>query len=166
MRTTFVALFSLVASAFAYQVTSPTSSTKWYSGEVTNPLTWQRVDTDPKTFCIVLTNQDRSLLPTDQQLIATVDGTTGKIDCPAPSGGFPVGKGYRVNLVKSPSEMNTIYAQSSEFEIVNGISTTSGAMSSTSSMSRTMMVVSSSSTSATTTEETINATGAPAKNGA
>ncbi|KAG8693366.1 GPI inositol deacylase, partial [Ceratobasidium sp. 395] len=166
MRTTFVALFSLVASAFAYQVTSPTSSTKWYSGEVTNPLTWDKVSTDPLTFCIVLTNEDRSLLPTDQQLIATVDGTTGKTDCPAPSGGFPVGKGFRINLVKSPSDMNTILAQSPEFEIVNGISTTSGAMSSTSSMSRTMMVVTPSPTSATTTEETINATGAPAKNGA
>ncbi|KAG9105117.1 hypothetical protein FRC07_009603 [Ceratobasidium sp. 392] len=169
MRTTFVALLSFVAGSLAYQVTSPASSTKWYSGQVTNPLTWERVDTDPKQFTIVLTNQDRSLLPTDQQLIATVDGTTGKTDVPAPSGGFPPGKGFQINLVKSPSEMNTILAQSPVFEIVSGISTSSGTMSSTavvtSSASRSTVVV-----APTTTSPTMdgpNATGAPSSpNGA
>ncbi|KAG8696280.1 hypothetical protein FRC08_007261 [Ceratobasidium sp. 394] len=122
MRTAFVALFSFVAGSLAYQVTFPTSSGKWYSGEVTNQLTWSRVNTDPTSFTVVLTNQDRSLLPTDQQLIATVDGATGKTDVPAPSGGFPPGKGFRVNLVKSTTELNTILAQSPEFEIVSGMS--------------------------------------------
>ncbi|KAG9105119.1 hypothetical protein FRC07_009602, partial [Ceratobasidium sp. 392] len=169
MRTTLVTLLSFVAGSLAYQVTSPASSTKWYSGMVTNQLTWNRVDTDAKTFTIVLTNQDRSLLPTNQQLIATVDGTTGKIDVPAPSGGFPVGKGFRVNLVKSPSEMNTILAQSPEFEIVSGISTSSGTMSSTavviSSASRSTVVVAPTTTSPIS--DGPNATGAPSNsNGA
>ncbi|QRV76555.1 GPI-anchored small secreted protein [Ceratobasidium sp. AG-Ba] len=167
MRASFVALVSFAASALAYQVTFPMASDKWYSGEVTNTLEWNRVNTDQSTFCIVLTNQDRSLLPTDQQLIATTDGTTGKTSVPAPSGGFPVGKGFRVNLVKSPTEMNTILAQSPEFEIVSGVSTSSGTMTMTSSVSRSVMTVAPTAANPTTTSDAINATGSPnATNGA
>ena len=38
----------------------------------------------------------------------------------APSGGFSVGGSYRINLVKSTSEITSIYAQSDEFDIVEG----------------------------------------------
>jgi len=164
MRTSFVALFSFVASSVAYQVTSPTASTKWYAGAVTNQLTWERVNTDAAQFTLVLTNNDRSVLPTDTQLIATVDGSTGKVDVPAPSGGFPVGTGFRVNLVKSTTELTTILAQSPQFDIVTGTSSVTGTMSITNSasVSRTSLVVSTIAANPTTTSSGINETGAPA----
>ncbi|ELU41901.1 GPI-anchored domain-containing protein [Rhizoctonia solani AG-1 IA] len=96
MRSAFVALLSLIASAAAYQVTYPGAADKWYAGTVTNKFDWTRVNTDADSFTLVLTNEDRSLLPVNnQQLIATVLGSVGSIDVPAPSGGFPVGKGFR-----------------------------------------------------------------------
>ncbi|KAF8761166.1 Ser-Thr-rich glycosyl-phosphatidyl-inositol-anchored membrane family [Rhizoctonia solani] len=113
MRSAFVALLSLIASAAAYQVTYPGAADKWYAGTVTNKFDWTRVNTDADSFTLVLTNEDRSLLPVNnQQLIATVPGSVRSIDVPAPSGGFPVGKGFRVNMVKSPTELTTILAQS------------------------------------------------------
>ena len=51
----FLALLSLAATAFAYQVTSPNSQESWYShGPVT--VSWQRVDTDAEYFTMVLYN--------------------------------------------------------------------------------------------------------------
>ena len=51
----FLALLSLAATAFAYQVTSPNSQESWYShGTVT--VSWQRVDTDAEYFTMVLYN--------------------------------------------------------------------------------------------------------------
>ncbi|KAF8609614.1 hypothetical protein BDV93DRAFT_602259 [Ceratobasidium sp. AG-I] len=164
MRTSFVALLSFAASAFAYQVTYPGAADKWYAGAVTNKLTWQRVNTDAEQFTLVLVNQDRSLLPVNnQQLIATVPGSTGTIDVPAPSGGFPVGTNFQVNLVQSTTNVSMIYAQSPQFDIVTGTSTVSGTMSLTSSVSRTNMVVTQNPTSgsATSTASDINQTGAP-----
>ncbi|KAG8716033.1 hypothetical protein FRC11_010759 [Ceratobasidium sp. 423] len=132
MRSSFVALLSLIASAAAYQVTYPGGGDKWYAGTVTNTFKWDRVSTDAESFTLVLVNDDRSLLPVNnQQLIATVPGSTGTVEVPAPSGGFPVGKGWRVNMVKSPTEVTTILAQSPEFEIISGTGTSSGTVSAT-----------------------------------
>ncbi|CAE6501906.1 unnamed protein product [Rhizoctonia solani] len=169
MRSSFVALLSLIASAAAYQVTYPQSTDKWFAGTVTNTLKWDQVSTDAATFCLVLVNEDRSLLPVNnQQLIATVPGSTGTIEVPAPSGGFPVGKGFRVNMVKSPTDVNTILAQSPEFEIVSGTGTSSGTLSATSSVSRSVVVVSpTSAAAATTTSSDLNPTSTPrSSNGA
>jgi len=63
------------------------------------------------------------------------------LDIAPPSGGLPVGKGFRVNLVKSESDVSTIYAQSVEFEIAEG-----GAPASTSTMDTTMSMMTTSST--------------------
>ncbi|KAJ1311215.1 hypothetical protein OPQ81_009715 [Rhizoctonia solani] len=154
MRSSFVALLSLIASAAAYQVTYPGGGDKWYAGAVTNTFKWERVSTDAESFTLVLTSEDRSVLPVNnQQLIATVPGSTGEVEVPAPSGGFPVGK-FRVNIVKSPTEVTTILAQSPEFEIVAGTGTTSGTLSATSSVSRSVVIVSP--TSAGTTPTTSN----------
>lgn len=46
-----------------------------------------------------------------------------------PSGGWPVGPNFRVNLVKSVNEQNTIYAQSDEFTIEAASSSSSSAVS-------------------------------------
>ncbi|CAE6433298.1 hypothetical protein ACGC1H_001531 [Rhizoctonia solani] len=169
MRSTFVAILSLIASAVAYEVTYPSASDKWFAGTVTNTFKWDRVNTDATSFCLVLVNDDRSLLPVNnQQLIATVPGSTGSVEVPAPSGGFPVGKGFRVNMVKSPTELTTILAQSPEFEIVSGTGTSSGTLSATSSISRSVVVVTPTSAGTTpTTAGDLNPTNAPSSsNGA
>jgi len=163
MRTSFVALLSFAASAVAYQVTYPSASDKWYAGAVTNKLTWERVSTDAAQFTLVLVNQDRSVLPVNnQQLIATVPGSTGTIDVPAPSGGFPVGTNFQVNLVQSTTNVSSIYAQSPQFDIVTGTSTVSGTMMLTTSISRTNMVVTQTPAATTTSSaSSINETGTP-----
>eukprot|EP01099_Mayorella_cantabrigiensis_P007145 TRINITY_DN6205_c0_g1_i1.p1 TRINITY_DN6205_c0_g1~~TRINITY_DN6205_c0_g1_i1.p1 ORF type:complete len:199 (+),score=8.37 TRINITY_DN6205_c0_g1_i1:123-719(+) len=168
MRASFFALLSFAASAVAYRVTSPSTGTKWYGGAVTNKLTWERVNTDPEQFTLVLVNEDRSLLPVNnQQLIATVPGSIGTIDVPAPSGGFPVGTNFQVNLVQSTTNVSTIYAQSPRFDIVTGTSTVSGtstvvsgSVSMSAALSRTSLVVSQTPGSPTSTASDINETGA------
>jgi hypothetical protein len=62
------------------------------------------------------------VLPINNQLLAaSVDGTLLSIAV-SPTNGevFPIGSGFRVNFVKSASDMNTIYAQSSQFRIASG----------------------------------------------
>jgi hypothetical protein len=69
------------------------------------------------------------VMPIDnQELAALVVGTLGSIVAKAPSGGWPVGSGFRVNLIPNPDSVGTILAQSSLFKILapNGSSTTSG----------------------------------------
>ncbi|THH16443.1 hypothetical protein EW146_g4209 [Bondarzewia mesenterica] len=79
--------------------------------------------------------EDRSILPTDEVLKAFVDGTTGNQTVSAPSGGFPVGQGFRVNIVQDTTHTSTIYAQSSEFAITQSNSSVSSASSTASSSS-------------------------------
>jgi len=127
------ALLSLAASAFAYQVTFPTSSEGWTnSGAQT--LSWTRVDTDPTNFTVVLKNSDPSVLADEQVLAAQVDGTLGNTTLNPPSGGWPSpAGGYQVNLVQNTTELNTILAQSNDFNITE--STSSSSSSSTGSAS-------------------------------
>lgn len=46
---------SFVLGAFGYLVTSPSATSPWTSTGP-NSLSWNRVDTDPSTFAVVLTN--------------------------------------------------------------------------------------------------------------
>jgi len=119
------ALLSLAASAFAYQVTFPTSSEGWTnSGAQT--LSWTRVDTDPTNFTVVLKNSDPSVLADEQVLAAQVDGTLGNTTLNPPSGGWPSpAGGYQVNLVQNTTELNTILAQSNDFNITESTSSSS-----------------------------------------
>ncbi|KDQ64310.1 hypothetical protein JAAARDRAFT_118210 [Jaapia argillacea MUCL 33604] len=122
--TSFVAVLSFAASALAYQVTFPTATQGW---TVTGPnmLTWNRVSTDPTNFTALLTNQDRSILPTDEVLVAFVDGTTGSVTVNAPSNSFPIGSGFQVNLVQDTTHLSTIYAQSNQFNITQSTASVS-----------------------------------------
>lgn len=54
----------------------------------------------------------------NQVLSAQVDGTLLTTMLNPPSAGWPVGENFRINLVKSPEELDTILAQSSEFDIL------------------------------------------------
>lgn len=60
----------------------------------------------------------------DQVLNALVDGTLGNITCNPPSGGWPTGSGFRVNLVQDAQHLSSILAQSSQFSINGSSSTT------------------------------------------
>lgn len=66
-------------------------------------------------------------MPSDQVLAALVDGKLGTITANPPSAGWPTGTGFRVNLVQDPDSLNTILAQSGEFNITTPVasSTTS-----------------------------------------
>lgn len=50
-------------------------------------------------------------------LLASVDGSLRAIHVSPPASVLPVGDGFQVNLVKSPKDVNTIYAQSQQFRI-------------------------------------------------
>ena len=119
----FIVLASLVASALSYQVVRPSNTSGWTnSGPQT--VTWDRVSTDPASFAIVLTNTDRSLLASDILLAKDVDGASASsITIDEPAGGWPsVGGSFRVNLVRSEDEPNSILAQSNEFNVTAGTS--------------------------------------------
>ena len=62
--------------------------------------------------------------PTSQVLAALVDGSLGTTNVNPPSGGWKTGKGFQVNLVKDAEDLNTILAQSPQFEITNPVSST------------------------------------------
>lgn len=117
MRFSIALALSCVASALAFQVIEPSASKGW-STEGSQILTWERVDTDPLNFTAVLTNQDRSVFPDgDQVLAAQVDGNLKRVFLNPPAGGWPTGGSFRVNLAKDTDHLNTLLAQSSEFDI-------------------------------------------------
>ncbi|KAH7887595.1 hypothetical protein F5I97DRAFT_1926030 [Phlebopus sp. FC_14] len=123
MRAFTTVLFA-VSSALAYQVTSPGNSEGWTSAGP-NYLKWDRVDTDPLNFTAVLTNTNRAVMPLDDQVLdALVDGTLGSIVCNPPSGGWPLGSGFRVNLAQDAQHLDSLLAQSDEFSITAPSSTT------------------------------------------
>lgn len=58
-----------------------------------------------------------------QNLAALVDGTLGKASLNPPSGGWPTGASFRLNLVQDDRNLNAILAQSPEFSILPSSST-------------------------------------------
>lgn len=153
MRSVFAAL-SLAASALAYSISEPSSTEDWTTSGP-NVVTWTRVDTDATNFTLVLVNQDTSIMPSGSEvLVAYVDGTVGTVTASAPSAGWPTGSGFQVNFVKDTNSLNTIYAQSNQFNITQ--STSSAASSTSASASK------SSAASGSTTGTSSKATGSAA----
>lgn len=154
MVSAFFSVLALAASAAAYQVTSPSSSQGWTTAGP-NVLSWSRVNTDRLNFTAVLSNQvDQGVLPSGQEvLVALVNGTDNSITVSPPSAGWPVGYGFRVNLVQDAQNLNTLLAQSDQFNITeNGTPTsTSSSASSTGSSTASASSGSKSSASATST---------------
>ncbi|KAF8165510.1 hypothetical protein B0H34DRAFT_671334 [Crassisporium funariophilum] len=125
MRSVAAILLSFVASTLAYTVLTPNGSNGW-TNLGPQELTWQRVETDRLNFTVLLTNQKVQGYES-QNLAALVDGTLGSQDMNPPSGGWPTGSGFRINLVQDNNNLNTILAQSPEFDIGEPTtSTTSG----------------------------------------
>ncbi|KAF8969472.1 hypothetical protein BDZ97DRAFT_246515 [Flammula alnicola] len=120
----FAYVLAFATSAFAYSVLSPNAAQGW-TNQGAQLLTWTRVDTDRQNFTALLTNQQISGY-NPQVLDALVDGTLGKINVNPPSGGWPTGSGFRVNLVQDATDLNAILAQSDNFTISQSSSTLSG----------------------------------------
>ncbi|KAF5322684.1 hypothetical protein D9619_000663 [Psilocybe cf. subviscida] len=108
-------ILAFVSCAFAYSVTSPSDAKGW-TNSGSQLLTWQRVSTDPLNFTAVLDNQQITGFE-PQILAALVDGTSGSQQMNPPSGGWPTGKNFRVNLVQDAQNLNAILAQSGFFSI-------------------------------------------------
>ena len=120
-----------------------------YSFTRLDSLVWTRVDTDPLNFTALLVNQVLVVSPlpcpsfsfftqqisgfSPQILAALVDGTLGKVNLNPPSGGWTVGSGFRVNLVKDANDLSTIYAQSLQFNITQGSASASSGVSASAS---------------------------------
>lgn len=75
-----VTFFSLIAAALAISITSPTNGTGWTTTGP-NVVSWNRVDTDPASFAIVLNNQVCSF---DLQLLLPVVTTNARFSEPLP----------------------------------------------------------------------------------
>jgi len=118
-------LLAFISSAFAYQVLVPNASQGW-TNQGGQSLSWDRVSTDSLNFTVVLDNQNITGF-SPQVLAALVDGSLGNATMNPPSGGWPTGTHFRVNLVRDTNSLSTMYAQSVEFSILppNGTSTTS-----------------------------------------
>ncbi|KAI0082422.1 hypothetical protein K474DRAFT_1655185 [Panus rudis PR-1116 ss-1] len=149
---TTAAFFALVSSAFALSVTAPENGTNWGSQEP-QIVAWTKVNTDPSTFAITLVHQ-ASQPNTRQLLKENVDANSGQITLDAPSGGWPTGTAYQINLVQDGQHLDSILAQSQQFNIVEGSGDASSAASSasssgSSSASRSATASSSSRTTAT-----------------
>lgn len=74
-----------------------------------------------------------------QILNALVDGTLGQISCNPPSGGWPQGSGFRVNLAADAEHLDTLLAQSGEFSF-SAASSSSGSSTSSSSFTTSSVV--------------------------
>ncbi|KAG2369641.1 hypothetical protein BDR07DRAFT_1388023 [Suillus spraguei] len=152
MRSSAAILLASIASVFAYQVTSPGGSQGWTTSG-SNYLMWERADTDPLNFTVVLTNEDQAVMPDGPQVLgALVDGTLGITLCNPPDEGWPQGAGFRVNLAADAEDLNTLLAQSDQFNINSTTSSTSSTTeTATTSSSSVTTSVTSSHTSATPT---------------
>ncbi|KAG6378737.1 GPI-anchored small secreted protein [Boletus reticuloceps] len=143
-----------VSSAFAYQVTFPGDSQGW---NTTGPnfLKWQRVDTDPTSFAVVLTNQNTGY---DEILDSVIDGTLGSVQCSTPAGGWPSGTDFRVNIAQDATHLGGLLAQSDGFNITqvssNGSTTTSASAQTATSLSTSTSSAPSTSSSQTSTSPT------------
>ncbi|TFL00546.1 hypothetical protein BDV98DRAFT_593877 [Pterulicium gracile] len=137
MKFQTLALFStLVASSLCYMVTFPSDIHNW-GNTGSQLLSWNTVNTDANNFTVVLDNQvNPGLLSSDPIVLGeTIMGDEGSVSLNPPSGGWVVGNGYRLNLVKSAGELHTIYAQSDQFNITSGQATGSGMASAASTVS-------------------------------
>lgn len=152
MRSAII-LFSLAASAVAYQITSPSESTDWTnSGSQT--VAWDMVSTDASNFTIVLVTNGNSNQA--QVLKAFQLGSEGSTTVEAPSGGWPTGTDFQINLVQDEDHLSSIYAQSGQFDITTASS--SSAASSGSLVSNTGTTVVATATNAGNSVRPVSAT--------
>lgn len=153
-RFSAAALLALVASTAAYSVTKPENGTIWDPSQ-SQVIAWEKVNTDPSTFAITLVHQ-ASQPNTRTLLLDSVDGGAGTVTIQPPNGGWPSGTAYQINFVQDSNHLDSILAQSQQFDIKastgsTGTSSSAGSSSASSgsSVSRTVTSVSSGSPTGT-----------------
>ncbi|WYZ39588.1 hypothetical protein EsH8_III_001502 [Colletotrichum jinshuiense] len=144
-----VVITSLLAVAQAVKVIKPAKGDSWDLSK-TNEITWETVDTDPKSFEIVIVNQ--SGFPQVTETIATdVNAADGKYELKGAT--VSAGSAYRINFISKDN--SGILAQSNEF-------TLTGESDSSSSASASATASASASGSATVSGSSSSATGSAA----
>jgi len=121
--TVFVPLSIFAAAVQAITVTSPRDGDTW-SIEGPNTVSWTSVSSDPNVFQIILTNPAGSQV---QTLVAQQATTSKTVQVRAPSGDFPTGSMWRVNLM-STTNTGSILAQSGYFNITDAVASVSGSV--------------------------------------
>ncbi|CAL1701153.1 unnamed protein product [Somion occarium] len=110
-----VALLALAASSAAYSISRPEDGAIWDPSQP-QIIAWSKVNTDPQTFAITLVHQASQ--PNTRQLLEdSVDGGQGSITVNPPSGGWPSGTAYQINFVQDSNHLDSILAQSQQFDI-------------------------------------------------
>jgi hypothetical protein len=174
MRTSIFFGLSFVASALAVAVTSPVNGDVWGTAIPSYTVSWTSVSSDPSTLSVYLVNPSGSV---DDELVAQANTAAGSVTVNAPSGGWPVGSQWRINLMNIPTTGSAgILAQSGTFNITSGnggTSTGSVAAPTTMSVMTTAVVAATTATTANTVATTsgtdtsiLNPTSTGGKNGA
>ncbi|TDZ20218.1 UPF0619 GPI-anchored membrane protein [Colletotrichum orbiculare MAFF 240422] len=109
---TAVALTSLLAVAQAIKVTSPSKDDEWDVSK-TNEIKWDSVNTDPKSFEIVVV--DQSSYPEKSTTIATVQTADGKYDLKDAK--LAAADKVRINFISTDTQNSGLLAQSETFSL-------------------------------------------------
>ncbi|TLD32768.1 hypothetical protein PspLS_00048 [Pyricularia sp. CBS 133598] len=152
-----LALLTLASGALALKVTSPDSNTNWSAGEK-HTIKWESVSSDQPTFNIYLSNKV-TFPPTDVLLASDVKTSDGSFE--VDSGKLSVGKDFTINLTNG-TKTEQIYAQSNQFNVTGGSSSSSSSTSKTASGSSTA-VSSTGADSSATASPTAGGSGSTAK---
>ncbi|KAL9113960.1 MAG: hypothetical protein Q9227_002094 [Pyrenula ochraceoflavens] len=139
----------------ALQVTGPAQGSSLDLSK-DNKITWSSVSSDPSSFEIQIVNQQVNP-PVTQTIAQNVQTSSGSYDLKSVSNITP-GQGYQINLVSTTPNNMGILAQSGQFSVAKGgsTSTSSASFSSstapTGSMTTMTSTTSSGSSSASTTD--------------
>ncbi|WWC92846.1 uncharacterized protein L201_007807 [Kwoniella dendrophila CBS 6074] len=134
-----LAAISLLALTGAITVESPDRDTIWQSGTSSQSISWKAVSTDPQSFVVQLVNQVGFL--TDSPVTLIANQSTGSSDIvntatvSFPNGNWPEGTAFQINFMSSDKNNAAILAQSNQFNITSGGSSSSSSSSSSSASS-------------------------------
>ena len=122
----FVAVASLLcSSALALMITSPNQGTVWRTGQ-SQSITWNTVNTDQPTFNVYLSNF--ASYPTQTILLAE-NVASGSSPLSVDGSKLVAGNAFQINFTNG-TRTEQIYAQSNQFNIVQGTAASSSASSS------------------------------------
>ncbi|KAK7718658.1 hypothetical protein SLS64_002618 [Diaporthe eres] len=138
-------LLALASGALALKVTSPDSNTIWSTGEK-QTIKWETVSSDESSFNIYLSNK-ATYPPTDVLIASDVASSDGSYDIDGSK--ITEGDSYTINFTNG-TKTEQIYAQSNQFNITEG-TTSSSSSSSASSTASGSSTASASSTGADST---------------
>lgn len=154
----------LCSSALALMITSPNQGTVWRTGE-SQSITWNTVSTDQPTFNVYLSNF--ASYPTQTILLAE-NVAAGSSPLSVDGSKLVVGQAFQINFTNG-TRTEQIYAQSNQFNIVQGTASPSSSAAASSSTARPTTVASSARSTGTpavgATNQTSTTGGAVGTNG-